>query len=221
MVFAVGDSEAHRGLMSPKRVERKERVIMGKERLKATVAPMAGVFFLLFVVSMAPGTASAAYECFLKIDGIQGESMAAGHKDEIDVTNWNWGENLSATIPPSAGGATAGKVKMQDFKFVMRVCKASPKLFLACATGKHIKSGDLTVRSVGDSIEKPGPGQIVLKISFSDILISSYQSSGTSKSSEASPMDEVSFSFAKIETDYRYQGGNVKEVWDVRANVSR
>jgi len=192
---------------------------MGKEKLMAKVGPMAGMFLLLFVVSMEPGTAVAAYESFLKIDGIQGESLAAGHKDEIDVASWNWGENLPATIPPSAGGAAAGKVRMQDFKFVMRLCKASPKLFQACASGKHIKSAELTVRSGGDSTEKPGPGQIVLKILFSDILISSYYS--ISKSSEANPMDEVSFSFGKIEFDYRYQGGNVREMWDVRANVAR
>jgi type VI secretion system Hcp family effector len=144
--------------------------------------------------------------------------MAAGHKDEIDVVNWNWGENLPTTAP-SAGGAVAGRVRMQDFKFVMRVCKASPKLFQACASGKHIKSAELTVRGVGDSAEKPGPGQIVLRILFSDILISSFYS--TSKSSETFPMDEVSFSFGKIEIEYRYQGGNVREMWDVRGNVAR
>ena len=191
---------------------------MGKEKLMATVGPMAGVFFLLLVISMTPGTAAAAYESFLKIDGIQGESMAAGHKDDIDVVSWNWGENLP-TSAPSAGGAAAGRVRMQDFKFVMRVCKASPKLFQACASGKRIKSAELTVRSGGDSTEKPGPGQIVLRILFSDILISSYYS--TWKSSDPFPMDEVSFSFGKVEIEYRYQGGNVKEMWDVRGNVAR
>ena len=34
----------------------------------------------------------AAFDYFLKIDGIQGESTDAKHKDEIEVLSWSWGE---------------------------------------------------------------------------------------------------------------------------------
>ena len=48
-----------------------------------------------------------------------------------------------------AAGGGAGKVSMQDFHFVMTVNKASPKLFLHCADGEHLKKATLTCRKAG------------------------------------------------------------------------
>ena len=39
---------------------------------------------------------------------------------------------------------------MQDIHFTMTMDKASPMLFLACATGEHIKTGILTCRKAGE-----------------------------------------------------------------------
>ena len=85
----------------------------------------------------------ATVDYFLKIEGIPGESYDQGHKDEIQIMSFSWGETQSGTIAAGGGGG-AGKVQMQDFHFVMNVCKASPKLFLACATGDHIPKATLT-----------------------------------------------------------------------------
>jgi type VI secretion system secreted protein Hcp len=76
----------------------------------------------------------AAVDYFLKIDGIDGESQDAKHKNEIDLESFSWGATQGGTMAFGGGGG-AGKVQMQDFHFVMRVNKASPKLFLACANG--------------------------------------------------------------------------------------
>jgi len=51
---------------------------------------------------------------------------------------WSW-EKPTAVRTRTVGGGGAGKVSVQDFNFTMHVNKASPKLFLACATGQHIK----------------------------------------------------------------------------------
>ena len=72
----------------------------------------------------------AAVDYFLKIDGIEGESQDHKHKNEIDVESWSWGETNSGTHAGGGGGG-AGKVQMQDFHFVMKVNKATPKLMLA------------------------------------------------------------------------------------------
>ena len=83
----------------------------------------------------------AAVDYFLKIDGIEGEATDAKHKNTIDVESWSWGETQTGVASGRGGGAGAGKVSMQDFHFVMKVNKASPKLMLACATGQHIEDG--------------------------------------------------------------------------------
>lgn len=90
----------------------------------------------------------AAVDYFLKLDGIKGESQDSKHKDEIDVESWSWGETQSGTHAGGGGGG-AGKVSMQDFHFVMKVNKSSPKLLQACASGEHIKEALLTCRKAG------------------------------------------------------------------------
>jgi type VI secretion system secreted protein Hcp len=98
----------------------------------------------------------------------------------------------------AGGGGGAGKVQMQDFHFVMNVCKASPKLFMHCATGHHVPKATLTARKAGKE------QQDYLKVTFSDLLISSYQTSGQADAGHL-PLDQVSFNFAKVEFEYKEQ----------------
>lgn len=156
----------------------------------------------------------AAVDYFLKIDGIEGESQDAMHKGEIDLESWSWGE-AQAHSPAGGGGGGAGKVTMSDFSFTTKLSKASPKLFLTCADGSHIKAAWLTGhRAPGKATD------YFLKWTFSDLLMSSYQTGAA----EDVPIDQVSFAFAKIEIEYKQQkpdgsfGGSFKAGWDIKAN---
>jgi type VI secretion system secreted protein Hcp len=106
---------------------------------------------------------------------------------------------------------------MQDFHFVMKVNKATPKLVLACASGEHIKKAVLTCRKAGKEQQE------FLKYSFTDVLISSYQTGGASNGSIV-PSDQISFNYGKMEVEYKEQkadgsmGGPVKAGWDLKAN---
>jgi type VI secretion system secreted protein Hcp len=139
----------------------------------------------------------AAVDYFLKIEGIQGESQDAKHKDEIHLESWSFGEMNAGTFAVGGGGG-AGKVQMQDFHFVKRVDKAGPKLFLACAQGEHIKSALLTCRKAGKDQQE------YLKITLKDILVSKYSTSG-SGSSDVVPLEEIALNFAAIKVEYREQ----------------
>jgi type VI secretion system secreted protein Hcp len=160
----------------------------------------------------------AVVDYFLKIDGIEGESQDSKHAKEIELESWSWGETQTGTQSIGGGGG-AGKVAMQDFNFTMRVNKASPKLMLACATGQHIPKVVLTCRKAG------GEQQEYLMWTFSDVLISSYQSGGKIKD-DVLPTDKISLNFAKIEVEYKEQkpdgtlGGAVKAGYDVKQNKS-
>lgn len=138
----------------------------------------------------------AAVDYFLKIDGIPGESTDSKHKNEIDLMSWSWGETNSGSHG-SGGGGGAGKVSMSDFSFTMRINKASPKLFLACATGQHIGSALLTCRKAGKDQQE------YLKIKFTDLLISSFQTGGSG--GDVVPVDQIAFNFGKIEQTYAPQ----------------
>jgi type VI secretion system secreted protein Hcp len=158
----------------------------------------------------------AAVDYFLKIEGIDGESTDDKHKGEIDLESWSWGEAQSGAHAGGGGGG-AGKVSMQDFHFVMKINKASPKLMLACASGEHIKKAVLVCRKAGKDQQE------YLKVTMSDLLVSSYHTGGSAGSSLL-PVDQIALNFSKLEVEYKPQKADgsldsaVKAGWDVKAN---
>lgn len=157
----------------------------------------------------------AAVDYFLKLQGIDGESTDAKHAGEIEVLSWSFGATQAGSFGAGSGGG-AGKVQMQDFHFVMKINKASPKLMLACATGEHIKSAKLTCRKAG------GDQQEYMSMTLSDALVSSYQTGGSA--GDAIPTDQFSLNFSKIEYEYKPQKQDgtldspVKTGYDLKAN---
>jgi type VI secretion system secreted protein Hcp len=157
-----------------------------------------------------------AYDCFLRIDGIQGESQDAKHRDEIEVLSFSFGESQAGTM---AFGGGAGKVRMDDFRFWMPVNKASPKLLLACATGEHFRQAVLTCRKAG------WEQQDFLKVTLTDLLVSQFglefPSPGGAPAPDAGapavtipaggswsgpgPVNAVSLNFAVVEVEYKDQ----------------
>jgi type VI secretion system secreted protein Hcp len=135
-----------------------------------------------------------AFDAFLKIEGIDGESTDKAHPSEIEIQSFSWGvENTGSA--GGGGGGGAGKATPQDFHFTSATSKASPSLMLACATGRHFQKATLTCRKAG------GTGQVeFIKIRLEDCLVSSYQTGEAS--SDGSPADEYSLNFVKIDFLY-------------------
>jgi type VI secretion system secreted protein Hcp len=155
-----------------------------------------------------------AADYFLQITGIAGESKEAKHKDWIDVLSWSFGES-NPGVPSTGSGAGAGRVQMSDFNFMAVTSKASPKLFLACATGQHMKEAKLSAVKTG------GMQQEYLSWTFSDVLVSAYQTSGSSGDVS---MDSVSLVFSKVQVQYKAQKPDgsldapIVAGWDAKAN---
>lgn len=155
-------------------------------------------------------------DMFLKIDGIDGESSDARHKGAIEIEAFSWGATNSGSAA-HGGGAGAGKVSVQDFSFAAHTGRASPQLFLACATGQHLKSALLTVRRSGAQQAD------FLKVTMSDLIVSSWQQSAPAGADV--PTDQVTLNFSKVEIAATSQnaggaaGEAVRSGWDVRANT--
>ncbi len=156
----------------------------------------------------------AMVDYFLKIDSVPGGSQDAHHRDEIDVIAFSWGETNPGSMG-FGGGASSGKVAIEDFHFTALTGIASPRLMLLCANGKHVKSAVLVGRRAG------GGQQDYFKLTFSDVTVTAYHVSG---SEGDVPVDEVSLKFAKVQIDYRPQkatgalGVAVHAGWDVKQN---
>ncbi len=161
----------------------------------------------------------AQADYFLKLDGIEGESVDEKHRGEIEVQSFSWGLSQTGGLSGGGGGGGAGKVSVQDFHFVAKTGIQSPPLFVATATGEHFKKATLTVRKSGERAVE------YLKIRLEEILVSSYQVGGTDAGDDGLPNDQFSLSFSKIEmsvSQLNADGSPSKPVvgsYDVKANV--
>jgi type VI secretion system secreted protein Hcp len=135
--------------------------------------------------------ASMAQDIFARIGDIKGESLDARHKDEIDVLAFSWG----VAHTPSSGAGT-GKAIFEDLSIEHRIDKATPALFEACATGRHIKDATITHRKAGQGQQE------YLTIKLTDVVIAGVSHTGATDQ----PYSEiVNLTFAKVDLEYRPQ----------------
>ncbi len=161
-----------------------------------------------------------AFDAFLKIDGIPGESTDDKHKDWIEILSFHWGVSQPSSGGRSTGGAaSAERCNHSDFSIVHTLDKASPKLFLACCKGDHIKEVKVELcRAAGDKSK-------YMEYKMTDVLISSVRPGGAAQGGEALPLEEASFNYGKIEETYTLTdhktgkpSGDVKANWDQVTN---
>ena len=138
-----------------------------------------------------------AVDYFLKVEGAPGESQDSKHPNEIQLESFSFGTTQTGTFGAGGGGG-GGKANFQDFHFTMKVNKASPVLFLKCATGTHIPTAFLTCRKVGGKQEE------FVKWKFTDLLVGSFTTSGHGAGDDL-PMESVSLNFAQLEVEYAEQ----------------
>lgn len=157
-----------------------------------------------------------AQDIFLKIDGVQGESLDSNHKDEIEVISWNWKMQQLSTMHSGSGGGS-GKAEVDDLIFEHYIDRASPNLMKMCLTGKHMKQAILTVRKAG------GTPVEYLKITMDDVIVTRVAPSGSS-TDENRIREQVGLSFSKVQQEYTVQnkeggsGGTVTTGYNLKEN---
>jgi type VI secretion system secreted protein Hcp len=134
-----------------------------------------------------------AYDMFVKIGDIKGESQDARHADWIDVLSFHHG--MAQAFAPAAGGAGAGKTNFEDFVITKRLDKASPLLMKACAMGQHIPEVDL-------ELVTQQTRAVYMKYTLKDCLVSSVHVTGVAATPDARPVEEVHLGFAQIQWTY-------------------
>jgi type VI secretion system secreted protein Hcp len=132
-----------------------------------------------------------AADIFAKIGDINGESIDAKHKDEIEVLSFSWG--VTNGLASAAGGAGAGKATFQDLSIVHHVDKSSPLLMKACATGVHFKDATITCRKAGKDQQE------YFVVKMNDVIVTGVMQS-TADGQQGS--ETINLTFAKIDIEY-------------------
>ena len=136
-----------------------------------------------------------AYDAFLKLDGITGESQKANHTGEIDIMSFSWGASNSSSVGTGTG-VSVGKVSVSDFSIMKSTDSSSPPLFQKCCDGSVIATGVVTLQR-----QVSGNATAYLVYNFTNVYVTSIQWSGSGGSGDA-PMESVSFCFEKGTVDY-------------------
>jgi type VI secretion system secreted protein Hcp len=160
-----------------------------------------------------------AFDAFLQIDGIEGESTDSNHQGWIELISYY--SDMTQTVSrtdSSAGGASTERVDFNGFGFTKLLDKASPLLALACAAGTHINTIVLELcRSGGDKLT-------CMQYTMRNCIISSVQTSGTY--GENFPSEDLEINFGQIGWRYTLQkragggaAGNIAAGWNLEKNT--
>lgn len=156
-----------------------------------------------------------AMDCFLKIEGVNGESTREGFEKWIEIDNFSWGASNPTTIGPGTTGAAGGRVSLHGFSFMKRSDSASAEIFSHCCHGKHFPKAKVTMlKATGD--KKPLE---FLVYEFEEVFVDAV-SWGASRG-DNEPQENVTFAFGKITVNYMPQtktgapGSPIRTSWDV------
>lgn len=151
-----------------------------------------------------------AIDCFIKFDGVEGESSNKDHKGEVEVLSWSWGIASAGQVGDTSTGK--GKTVAGPLSFEHLYDKASPMLAKHCAAGKLFKTVVLKSRKVGEGQKD------FLQVSLKEVQVTSVQPSGADGGEIT---EAVTLTYRDIEFAYKPQdgkgglGGDVKFGWDV------
>jgi type VI secretion system secreted protein Hcp len=134
---------------------------------------------------------------YLKLEGVDGESIDEGHEQWIELESFKWNVKNDASFATGQGGqATQGHV---DKITVDKICdNSSVTLFKNCTTGKHIKSGKI------ECLKLDGEKRVkYLEVELTDIMVGKVDWSG--QGSEAVLHETVELEFAEFHKTYQTQ----------------
>lgn len=162
-----------------------------------------------------------AFDAFVEIDGIPGESTDAKYSGWIEATSFHFGVTQTASATDSsAGGGTSERADFQDFSFEKLVDKATPLLLRDCAKGKVFSKIKVVANRAGGS-KTP-----FLTYTFEECVLSSVSHGGGGGSDF--PSESVSVNFAAYKLDYDQQDrktgsskGKTSGGYDLKANQEK
>lgn len=152
---------------------------------------------------------------FLKIDGVEGESLDDKHKGEIHILSFSMGASNAASGGTNSGSGV-GRALVTDVQITKEIDKSTPNIFINCVSGKHHKTAVISARKAG---ENP---QDYLKITLEEVFLSSYNL--VAGAHGGNPKEHFTLNFATIEQEHKVQtaqgalGAANKKKFDVKKN---
>jgi len=172
--------------------------------------------FFVGMFSLALESEVAATSIYVWVQGIQGEAKDKDHKNWIDAESITHQIKQSGSMHVGGGGG-AGRVHFGDFVVHKEIDKATPKLNLLCANGKHIS--EVIIELTAPYTDE---GRVTyLQYKLEKVLVISVD---TKLTEGKVGTEEVTLSFGRVTCTYTEvdsggrSKGKISYSWDVQAN---
>jgi type VI secretion system secreted protein Hcp len=163
-----------------------------------------------------------AFDGFLEVGGIKGDSSDSAHKDWIEIQAFNHSVSQATGGAASAQGTHAGgRADHGDFTIVKRLDTASSPMFLHCCNGKPIPEIKIQLcRAMGEKT-------VFMEYTMKDVIVSAVRPSGSTDGEDLIPLEEVSFRYGEIHLAYTptdprsggKTGASVQAAWSTMENI--
>jgi type VI secretion system secreted protein Hcp len=159
---------------------------------------LASIASVAAAVAIAP-SAYASTDAYLRVDGVQGESVANGMTNAIDVNGFELGVANTATIGGTSGTGVAGKAAFNEITIDKYVDATSPWFFQRLTTGQNIPTMELVVRKSGATTTTTAP---YLRYCITTAFVTAQKH----QSGDDAPTETLTFKIGGMQESYTKQG---------------
>jgi type VI secretion system secreted protein Hcp len=162
-----------------------------------------------------------AFDAFLQIEKIPGESSDSKYSDWIEILSYSHGvSHPSGGEVSGTGGALTGRCDHSPITIVKKLDSSSPKIAEFCSLGDTVGKVTLTLnRASGDKLP-------YMEYKLGEAYITGVNPSGSADGEDLTPLEEVAFIYGTITWTYTKQkradgsgGGQEVGGWDLDKNV--
>ncbi|MDR2483780.1 MAG: type VI secretion system tube protein Hcp [Treponema sp.] len=132
---------------------------------------------------------------FLKLDGIDGQSLDKGHDKWIDVISFSHGTKQNVSI--QRGAEVAGRGEFLPFTFTHALDKATPKLQQFCMNGQKISKAQFAYCQAIAGVQTPVYEITLENVKIARAEVKTVKSEGEGPLGEQ-PLEEVDLIAGKI-----------------------
>jgi len=136
----------------------------------------------------------------------------------LEIRNFSFGVTQAETTGSYSGGASAGKVKFDEFSIERKVDQASCPIYNACTSGAHFPSVMLAIRKAG------GSPLVYLQFCFRQVFVTNISWNGGG--GEEGFTEQVKFKFGAMGIRYIQQlatgaeGTKMEGYWNIITNTN-
>ncbi|NJB86903.1 type VI protein secretion system component Hcp [Lewinella marina] len=130
---------------------------------------------LPLLVLIAPLSLTAqSTKLYLDIPGIKGTSTTAGYENLIEIQDFSWNTETTASDPSAPGPRDASRPSLCTIRLGKEVDISSPYLFKSTVLGEvHYQ---ITLQQVQSSMDKPS--QVLVEYVLNNVIFSLYDTGG-------------------------------------------